>query len=626
MKLFSKIILFLGAAGCAGLCGGCEKDETERAEVVEATRIKEITYDSAVCVGYVKGNCSEKGVWYAPAESAGSYVQLRAPKGSGEQFEVTLSGLETGGAYVVKVYAICNGEVFFSPEKQFTTLREGEPLMRFTAPRKVTNTTVEMEGYVVSNGGQTILERGFCYGTDAETTVETGEILQVQGDIGRILAEATGLEDGATYYGRVYVRNALGTFYSEAEAFATVPFNKPVPSVVGIDGLGTETMTVRAKVVTDNDLAITERGIRYSLTEDFDDGTDVADTGSGAGEYSVTVSGLDPEQLYNVWAYAENRKGRAYSEMLTAKAGVQVDGAAALSRSAVGSFSIVNLGAFESPVTEAGLCWSTTPGPTVNDAHAKAETDGAFGIGSFGGVEMWGLKPATTYYVRAYAINEYGRSYSRDFTVTTREDLYDAQIRPGAGGGKLPYFNAWQIILNDVTSAANANVPEKALSPAFRTIYDNLGKVCEGYQNSYMNGVIYRLRPTTGGGLIMQFTLYFRKNDAKKTLTYTGWNAVQFERKADGTFRLLQFKPATSAFYTQNTAENKAYFDTMFTYFMEHDFYFEWCSPDYEFTASQDKTTGPVRLVPVDAPQDYWTFTTKNYTAAGDTGAIADPF
>lgn len=629
MRLSSKIILLLGAAAFGALCGGCEKEETERAEVVETTRIKEITYDSAVCVGYVKGNCSEKGVWYAPAEATEAFVQVRAPKGSGEQFEVALSGLEKGGTYVVKVYALCNGEVFFSPEKRFATLREGEPLMRFTAPKRVTNTTVELEGYVVSNGGQTILERGFCYGSNAQTTAETGRTLPVKGDIGRILAEAGGLEDGATYYGRVYVRNALGIFYSEAEAFATIPYNKPVPTVVGIEGLGTETMTVRAKVEADNELEITGRGIRYSLTEDFDDGTDVADTKTGLGEYSVTVGGLDPEQLYNVWAYAENRKGRAYSEMLTAKAGVRVDAAAALSRSATGSFSIVNLGAFESPVTEAGLCWSTSPAPTVNDAHAKAQTDAALGIGSFGGVEMWGLKPATTYYVRAYAINEYGRSYSRDFTVTTREDLYDAQIRPGTAGGKLPYFNAWQIILNDVTSSANANVPEEVLSPAFREIYAGLEKASAGYQGSFMNGVIYRVRPTTNGGLVLQFTLYFRKNDAKKTLNYTGWNAVQFRRNADGTFRFVQYKPITSNFYTQNTDEGKAFVDVMFTYFMEHDFYFEWCSPDYEFTAvgtKEDKTSGPVRLVPVDAPQDYWTFTTKNYSASGDTGAIADPF
>lgn len=632
MKLLSKIFLLLGAGGCAVLCGGCEKEETERAEVVEATRIKEITYDSAVCAGYVKGSCSEKGVWYAPAEATEAFVQVRAPKGSGEQFEVTLSGLETGGTYVVKVYAICNGEVFFSPEKQFATLREGEPLMRFNAPAKVANTSVELEGYVLADGGRTILERGFCYGSDAETTLETGEVLEVRGDIGRLKADVTDLEDGATYYGRVYIRNASGTFYSAAEAFATVPFNKPVPTVVGIDGLGTGTMTVRAKVEADNDLPIVERGIRYSLTEDFEDGTDVADAKTGLGEYSVTIGDLDPDQLYNVWAYAENRKGRAYSDMLTAKAGVRVEEAAALSRSATGSLTIVNLGAFESPVHEVGLCWSTSPAPTVKDAHAAAATEGNLGTGSYGGVELWGLKPATLYYVRAYAVNEYGRSYSRDFTFTTREDLYDAQIRPGAAGGKLPYFNAWQIILDDAYKASNANVPEETLSPAFRAIYAGLEKAATD-MNRFMNGVIYLITPTTDGGLLMRFKLYYRTKKAdgtaNGTLTHTGWSPMQFHRNEDGTFRIDKYKLMTNSYYSQNSAENKAAIEKMYSYFTEHDFYFEWCSPDYEFTVGgtkEDKTSGPVRLVPVDAPQDFWTFTSRNYSSAAEIDPIADPF
>lgn len=624
MKRF-RYLLLLGAALGAGLLPGCDKDDTENVEVVEATRIKEITYDAAVCVGYVKGSCSERGVWYAASGDAQG-ATLRAGN-DGVQFEVPLTNLAPGETYRVKVYAVCNGETLYSPEKSFTTLREGEPLVRFAPPKSISNTTAELEGFVMTSGGKPLLERGFCYGTADEPTLESGKTLTVAGDIGRLTATAGELTDGETYYGRVYVRNELGTFYSETAPFTTVPYNKPTATVLGIDGLGTATMTVRAKAEADNDLPILERGIRYSLTEEFDDGTDVAAAAAELGEYAVTVSGLDPEQLYNVWAYAENRKGRTYSEMLTAKALVRVTNIPTLSRSATGAFEIANLGAFDAAVTEAGLCWSTSPAPTVNDAHARYEGDTELGIGSFEGVAMWGLKPATLYYVRAYAINEYGRSYSREFTFTTREDLYDAQIRPGAGGKALPYMNGWQIILNDVTSSANANVPESTLSPAFREVYSGLEKACEGY-NAYMNGVIYRLRPTTDGGIVMQFTLYYRTK-ASKALTYTGWNYIQLQRNADGTFRFLQYKPMTSGFYTKNTEEGKACVDVMFKYFMEHDFYFEWCSPDYEFTVGgtkEDKTSGPVRMVPVDAPQDYWTFTSKNYTSANDTKAVDNPF
>ena len=54
----------------------------------------------------------------------------------------------------------------------------------------------------------------------------------------------------------------------------------------------------------------------------------------------------------------------------------------------------------------------------------------------------------------------------------------------------------------------------------------------------------------------------------------------------------------------------------MFTYFNEHDFYFEWGARDYEFGTSGQKVdteNGPLWLVPVDEPQNYWTFTNKHY-------------
>ena len=53
-----------------------------------------------------------------------------------------------------------------------------------------------------------------------------------------------------------------------------------------------------------------------------------------------------------------------------------------------------------------GVCWSTSPEPTVNGPHSR---DG-YGLGEFVST-ITGLQPNTTYYVRAYAINCNGTSY-----------------------------------------------------------------------------------------------------------------------------------------------------------------------------------------------------------------------
>ena len=84
------------------------------------------------------------------------------------------------------------------------------------------------------------------------------------------------------------------------------------------------------------------------------------------------------------------------------------------------------------PVTSRGVCWSTTPNPTVSNGHTF-DSDGTGGFTS----GIAGLVPGTTYYIRAYATNSAGTAYGeqRVFTTThpiTDSILIDAQTCPGA--------------------------------------------------------------------------------------------------------------------------------------------------------------------------------------------------
>ena len=66
------------------------------------------------------------------------------------------------------------------------------------------------------------------------------------------------------------------------------------------------------------------------------------------------------------------------------------------------------------PVTARGVCWSTSPNPTVvNDSTRNGVGPGAFTS------NISGLLGSTTYYVRAYAINTTGVAYGNQITFTT---------------------------------------------------------------------------------------------------------------------------------------------------------------------------------------------------------------
>lgn len=66
-------------------------------------------------------------------------------------------------------------------------------------------------------------------------------------------------------------------------------------------------------------------------------------------------------------------------------------------------------------ITARGICWSTSPTPTVS---LSTKTIDGTGTGNFTGQSI-NLTPGTTYYIRAYATNSTGTSYSIEITFTT---------------------------------------------------------------------------------------------------------------------------------------------------------------------------------------------------------------
>lgn len=88
-----------------------------------------------------------------------------------------------------------------------------------------------------------------------------------------------------------------------------------------------------------------------------------------------------------------------------------------------------------SEVTNYGHCWNTTGNPTINDSKTDLGTTSA--ICSFKSTAE-NLSTYTTYYVRAYAKNAQGISYSEQVAVTTQDvasDKWDGNIASSFEGG-----------------------------------------------------------------------------------------------------------------------------------------------------------------------------------------------
>lgn len=80
-----------------------------------------------------------------------------------------------------------------------------------------------------------------------------------------------------------------------------------------------------------------------------------------------------------------------------------------------------------SPITAKGVCWNTSPNPTIANSH----TDEGAGSGEFTS-NLTSLTPNTTYYVKAYATNAVGTSYGEEVSFTTLKELFVPIVTTGA--------------------------------------------------------------------------------------------------------------------------------------------------------------------------------------------------
>ena len=209
----------------------------------------------------------------------------------------------------------------------------------------------------------------------------------------------------------------------------------------------------------------------------------------------VSRSGLSPADYNgNIVLTVDGNETIIPVRMSVAAAGVPVvtmEGASDVTSSAaVLSGTIRSLG--DSKVSQHGFCWSSTNQyPTVSDECSQLGD--ASDVKSFS-AKISGLTPATEYYVRAYAVNTYGTSYSESAIKFTTS----ASSQPGPGDdpqsgeivvpqGLMSYYT----FDNEDASDATENELDGTLieNPSFISeTVDGTGKALylNGIKNQYM--------------------------------------------------------------------------------------------------------------------------------------------
>jgi uncharacterized protein (TIGR02145 family) len=141
--------------------------------------------------------------------------------------------------------------------------------------------------------------------------------------------------------------------------------------------------------------------------------------GTGAGSFTSSITGLTPNTLYHVRAYATNSVGTSYGSDLTfTTLSIVIPTVTTTAISSITTNTATSGGNITSDggatITARGTCWSTTTNPTVS---LTTKTVDGTGTGAFTS-SITGLNANTTYYLRAYATNSVGTAYGTQQTFT----------------------------------------------------------------------------------------------------------------------------------------------------------------------------------------------------------------
>ena len=330
-------------------------------------------------------------------------------------FISTLTNLEANTLYYVRAYAT-NGEgTGYGNEIIFITSASLATISTKTVA-DITDNSAKCGGNITDSGGMDITARGVCWNTEHNPTINDSHTSDGDG-IGEFDSEITGLDANATYYVRAYATSNYGTSYGEEREFKTV-IGMAVVTTNSVTGITALSAISGGNVVNDGGDDITARGVCWSTAQNPTVSNSHTSDGTGTGEFTSSITGLNNNVTYYVRAYATNSIGTAYGEerSFTTQEGLAVlttnDVTNITAYSAVSGGEITDDGGYS--ITARGVCWSTSQNPTTNDSHTSDGT----GTGSYTS-SLTSLSFNTTYYVRAYATNSIGTSYGEEKVFTT---------------------------------------------------------------------------------------------------------------------------------------------------------------------------------------------------------------
>ena len=292
------------------------------------------------------------------------------------------------------------------------------PVLTTKVVTEITATSASSGGIITNDGGATIIQKGVCWSTSNNPTIESNPIDET-GEPDSFTSNITGLSPKTRYYIRAYATNSAGTGYGESMVFTTQG-DTPASVSTNVTNISVDSAILNG-TVNPNSLS-TAVSFEWGTTTDY--GNTVAYnpgpiTGNSSVDVSVTLTGLTPGTTYHFRVNATNELGTTNGQDFTFNTLGQVPAVTPLDATDI-TISSATLNGSVNPnflPTSITIEWGTDYGygnlitPTPNSLSGSTSVNVS--------ATLSGLSEGTKYYYRITATNELGTTYGIGFTFTT---------------------------------------------------------------------------------------------------------------------------------------------------------------------------------------------------------------
>ncbi|MDD3875869.1 MAG: FISUMP domain-containing protein, partial [Bacteroidales bacterium] len=300
----------------------------------------------------------------------------------------------------------------------------------------ITQNSATLNGYVKTNGVFSISQQGFCYNTSTNPSINDTRITCMNGD-GNIYSTLNNLDENSIYYVRAYATNIIGTAYGQEISFKTLRIDTFASSeILNFSNLNHNSASVNCNIIDNGGTEVSERGIYYSINSIPNIaifplelmGSWYDDVGGGWNVYITenngTVTIMNGNEYYKLIFIRKQKSTNNYI-IHTIKDNEHFTVFIELNSIDRMRFEKVR-GKYED--------WTPNnlQGHHKRDASVYRKIASGKGNGSYT-VNISDLSENTSYYVRAYAINEIGTTYGDERSFTTTAGTSRGSVSASSG-------------------------------------------------------------------------------------------------------------------------------------------------------------------------------------------------